>query len=368
MGFLNIRDNIADTLIEWFKRYLNYKIITLNNQKADKNIIDKALRDLEYAKNLDEIETIMKSLKNQIAIYPYFRINSYFIKWLINTGAIEKMEDINADLVLQWLTQATSSLKPETKLNYKNILINFIKFLEERGRYNFNINLSSWQRNLRNIATKTADFLTEEEIDKFLEALKKHKFYAFLNKKKEDTYAKALYTLAIKFALFGGLRISEIANLNVDDIYVNNELDILEIKIKEAKNYKYRIVTIPYSVGKFAIKEDLDRFLEEREYHLKNNCYECRECKKMLFISPKCKKLSSSTMERVLQKILKEAGIFKEKKGMHLLRHTHASYFYKKTHDVLLLKERLGHDNIKTTMRYTHLDLQKIKKSADAMR
>ena len=73
-------------------------------------------------------------------------------------------------------------------------------------------------------------------------------------------------------------------------------------------------------------------------------------------------------MENVLKKLFFKAGILTVKKGMHLLRHTHASLFYKKTKDVLLLKERLGHDNIRTTMRYTHLDEEKMKKSADAMR
>ena len=41
---------------------------------------------------------------------------------------------------------------------------------------------------------------------------------------------------------------------------------------------------------------------------------------------------------------------------MHLLRHVHDFFFYKKIQDPVLLKERLEHSDIRTTMKYTHLD------------
>jgi len=359
---------IADNLIFWLKKYLKFKIMTLSNEKADEKIIQKALIDIENAKTFDKVEKIAKRLKKQVPIYTYYYPISRFLKWLSN-GIIDNLKDIDTELVLEWLTFATTGKSGATKLNYKNVLMNFFKYLEEENqeKYHFNIKLSAWQKNLKNIATKKADYLSEEEIEKFLEALKNHKFVRQGHKKKvkEDLFLRALYILAIKFALYGGLRISEIANLTLDDLRENKEFDVLEIYIQKSKNNKYRIVTIPYSNGRYAIKNDLENYLQEREKMQKSFC---PNMKKQLFLTYKCKKLSSSTMERVLSRILKEAGIITEKRGMHLLRHTHASFFYKKTQDVLLLKERLGHDNVKTTMRYTHLDEEKIKKSADVLR
>jgi len=360
---LNPYPIVTDNLIFWLKRYLKFKIMTLSNEKADEEVLKKALIDLDKAKTFDEVDKIIKAIKNQIPIYTYYYPISNFLKWLC--GVIETLEDIDTELVLEWLTFATTKKSQATKLNYKNVLMNFLKYVESENKkeHHFNIKLSSWQKNLKNIATKKADYLSEDEIDKFLQTLNNFKFVkqGHRDKVKEDFFLKALYTLAIKLALYGGLRISEIANLKLDDLRVNQELDVLEIYIQKSKNNKYRIVTIPYSKGKYAIKEDLDNYLEKRKG-------KCKELKDLLFFTHNCKKLSSFTMERVLSRILKEAGILTNKKGMHLLRHTHASFFYKKTQDVLLLKERLGHDNVKTTMRYTHLDEEKIKKSANVLR
>ena len=356
-------ENIYDTLLFWLKKYLKFKIMTLSNEKANEKDLQRAFLQIEKAKTFDEADSIARELKKQVPIYTYYYPVSKFLQWL-SLGVIDNVKNIDLETTLEWLTQATSSKSGATKINYKNALINFFEFLSKNNadKYNFDIDLKSWQKNLANLTTKKPDYLSEEEIEKFLNVLENHKFIAYANK--EDTFLKALYILAIKFALLGGLRISEIANLTLDDLHINKDLDVLEIYIRKSKNNKYRIVTIPYSEGKFAIKKDLDFYLQERQ----NKISEYPDIKKQLFFTNFCKKLSSPTLERVLSKLLKEAGIIIDKKGMHLLRHTHASFFYKKTQDPVLLKERLGHSDIRTTMKYTHLDEEKIKKSADVMR
>ena len=365
---LNTYDNIYDTLLFWLKRYLKFKLMTLSNEKADEKTLQKAFIDIEKAKSFDEVDTIARMLKKQVPIYTYYYPISKFIQWL-SKGVIDDIKDIDLETTLEWLTQVTSSKSGATKINYKNALINFFEFLSKNNeeKYNFDIDLKAWQKNLANLATKKPDYLSEEQLERFLNILENHKFIkgGSKDKAKEDFFLKALYTLAIKFALFGGLRISEIANLTLDDLYINKDLDVLEIYVRKSKNNKYRIVTIPYSNGKYAIKKDLDFYLQERAEAI-NECDNIN--KKQLFFSSFCNKLSSPTLENILSGLLREAGLITEKKGMHLLRHTHASFFYKKTQDPVLLKERLGHSDIRTTMKYTHLDEEKIKKSADVMR
>jgi integrase/recombinase XerD len=371
---LNAKNNIYDTLFFWLQEYTKFKAMTLSLKNATEKEVKLIIEQIEKAKNFDELYEIMKKAKKITSAYNYFIINYKFVKWLIEKNAIDDMKDIHTFLVIEFLNIATINKSKSTMENYKNAVINFLKFIEDniREEFSFKLKVSKWQVNLYRLKDKRPDYLTEEEIDKLLNTIEN---YIFIRggkkiKKNEDLYLKTMYKLAIMFAITGGLRISEIANLKLKHLYVNKELDVLEIFIEESKNQKSRIVPIPYSKGKYAIEKDYKNFLEQRELFInkmKNN--ECLLIKDdYLFITYKCKKLTSSTMECILQKLFLKAGIMTTKKGMHLLRHTHASLFYKKTQDVLLLKERLGHDNIRTTMRYTHLDEAKIKKSADAMR
>lgn len=50
---------------------------------------------------------------------------------------------------------------------------------------------------------------------------------------------------------------------------------------------------------------------------------------------------------------------------VHKLRHTYATWLYAKTKDILLVKEKLGHTDIHTTMIYTHLLNSEIDKIMD---
>jgi integrase/recombinase XerD len=367
---LNPKDNIYDTLFFWLQQYIKYKTMTLSLKNATEEQTKELIKRIEFAKNLEELYEIMKKAKKTTSAYNYFIINYKFIKWLIENNAIEEMQDIDTFLIIEFLTTTTSNKSKSTMENYKNAVINFLKFIEDNiiEEFSFRLKVSKWQSNLYRLKDKRPDYLSEEEIERLLNAIENHTFIKAGKSKKNDDYLKAMYRLAISFALFGGLRISEIANLKKGHIFINRDLDVVEMLILESKNYKSRTITIPYSKGKYAIKKAYDDFLEKRENFLEK-MKDCPLIKEdIFFITYKCKKLTSSTMEEVLKRLFLKAGIITTKKGMHLLRHTYASLFYKKTKDVLLLKERLGHDNIRTTMRYTHLDEEKIKKSADAMR
>ena len=53
------------------------------------------------------------------------------------------------------------------------------------------------------------------------------------------------------------------------------------------------------------------------------------------------------------------------KKGLHIFRHTCAMQLYRKTHDILVIKKKLRHSNIQTTMIYAYAEKSDI---AEAMR
>ena len=79
--------------------------------------------------------------------------------------------------------------------------------------------------------------------------------------------------------------------------------------------------------------------------------------KNALFLSARKQRISNKTIQAMVKKYLKLAGLDENKYSVHKLRHTAATLMYKyaKT-DVRTLQEILGHEQLSTTQIYTHVD------------
>ena len=357
---LDIGDTLRESLLFWLTRYLIYKATTLNNSKADKEALQRAIaKTRPTPKSFDELIEIAREVqKAGIGVYTLFYPVWLWAKENAQNRDFVSLKDIDEESVMQWLSIATSLKSDATKRNYKVALRDFFNYLSRHNidRYHFDIDLSKWQRSLENALRKPPAFLTEKEVGKFLEGLRSFVVHKAGRNKLKDEYRTALYRLLFKLALVSGMRVSELINLKPKDLQIDKESDVVLINIKNSKGNKYRTIVIPYSKGKFAVKRELDDYWER-----KGAC-------EYLFCDEKGKKLSRKTIDGVLKRFLASIGIVKEKMGMHLLRHTHATYFYSKTKDPVLLQERLGHSDPRTTRKYIHLEEEKIKKSAEALR
>jgi len=137
-----------------------------------------------------------------------------------------------------------------------------------------------------------------------------------------------------------GIRVGELTSLKIGDIDFFQEL----IKVK-GKGKKERIVPI----GSYALKA-LIEYIEKRPDKKEKN----------VFLNKYGKPLTERSVERIIDKYSKKAGIGK-KITPHTFRHTFATHMLDRGADLRTVQELLGHERITTTQIYTHLTVEKLK-------
>ncbi len=157
-------------------------------------------------------------------------------------------------------------------------------------------------------------------------------------KKIIETIQNRKHRLIIKLLYGCGLRVSEIVNLKREEINFDEGL----IHIKLAKEKKDRFVKIPDS-----IKEEL----KDYSRLLDGNIF---------FPSSRGGKLTKDTIQKIVQKSAKRAGIQK-RVYPHLLRHSFATHLLEQGTDLRIIQKILGHSDIKTTQIYTQISQASIK-------
>ncbi len=143
-----------------------------------------------------------------------------------------------------------------------------------------------------------------------------------------------------------GLRVSELINLKLNDLYFNDEV----IRVL-GKGSKQRIVPIGESAVKW-ISEYIKkvRVILERKMKSEN----------VIFLNNRGTKLSRMGIWKIVDKYVKEAGIEKEFHP-HTFRHSFATHLLEGGADLRAVQEMLGHSDISTTQIYTHIDRDFIK-------
>ena len=84
---------------------------------------------------------------------------------------------------------------------------------------------------------------------------------------------------------------------------------------------------------------------------------------KHLFFSQKRKALAPRSIQDVVKKYLKKAGVGEY--SCHSLRHLFATNLYNKHKDIVLVKEALGHKRLGTTLRYSHKTKQEVQEALE---
>jgi integrase/recombinase XerD len=86
-----------------------------------------------------------------------------------------------------------------------------------------------------------------------------------------------------------------------------------------------------------------------------------------LFLSKRNQRISKESVQKIVKKYIRAAGLDPDRYSTHKLRHTAATLMYKYGHvDIRSLQELLGHESISTTQIYTHLDSNQLRTAVES--
>ncbi|MDP3980335.1 MAG: tyrosine recombinase XerC [Chlamydiota bacterium] len=209
-------------------------------------------------------------------------------------------------------------------------LRSFFKYLVQNGEMPANPMMAiSSPRGTRRLPK----FLTIDEVNRLLDSVPIGR--------KETLRDRAVLELLYST----GIRVSELAGLNVDAIDFSAEM----IRVM-GKGRKERIVPM----GSYAAKA-LQEYLKQRT---------ASESRKAVFVNKFGNRMTVRGVQRVIEKYAIVSGL-KGRLTPHTLRHSCATHMLDQGADLRLIQEMLGHVNLSTTQIYTHVTAEKLKRIYD---
>lgn len=139
-----------------------------------------------------------------------------------------------------------------------------------------------------------------------------------------------------------GMRLSELCGIDLTDI----DPDLRSLRVT-GKGSKMRMIYLNE-----ACRRALLEYIERRATtHVSG-----KTRTNALFLSERHQRISQKTVQWMVYKYLREAGLENRGLSVHKLRHTAATLMYQSGQvDVRVLKDILGHEQLNTTQIYTHV-------------
>ena len=295
--------------IDQFKKYLkvekNVSVHTLRNYSVDIEQFQRFLKDTNLCPAEDETAIDIKKIDNVV-------IRTFL-------GSLHKKENCNSSIARKLSTLRT-----------------FFKYLCREGYIKKNP--------ARVVATpkqakKLPSFLPIDEAFRLMDTPDKKTLSGLRDK-------------AILETLYGaGIRISELVSLNITDV----DLEKGYVRVL-GKGRKERIVPFGNkaceSIRVYLNKIHNSKFIIQNSYN------------GALFLNMQGKRLTARSGWNIVDKYARR-GAIKRHISPHSLRHTFATHLLEGGADLRVIQELLGHSNLSTTQKYTHVNLDQLMKVYD---
>ena len=164
---------------------------------------------------------------------------------------------------------------------------------------------------------------------------------------KEDKKAKRSF-LMWRLALNTGMRLGELLSLNVGQVEGQTGFEVI------GKGKKLRFVPLNQEMQKH-----IAEYLKWKKWKKEDCSFDAP-----LFLSRNSGRITKAAAINDFRKWVKAAGIMGDFTP-HACRHTTATQIWKKTGDLKLIKDLLGHARISTTDIYTHTTKEDLKKTVE---
>lgn len=227
---------------------------------------------------------------------------------------------INVNLFLRYLKE--QKIKPEETTRID--IYNYVAYMDHLSKNTIKLRLVAVKNYYKFLNRDLSKFLFQDiKLFEFRIKMPRILFSQQIDLLKNYYQDKRNYLIIFLF-LNTGIRISKLANIQIENINLKEKTIYLKVKGGFYRNIFINTKTM------YLLKEYIGSRTEGNLFNLKRR-----------------------QIHNIVTKPMKESDI---KGSAHTLRHTFATEMYKKTRDIILVKELLGHKSIRTTELYTHLD------------
>lgn len=265
------------------------------------------------------------------SISSYQRDINKLVSYIKGSNINKNPINVGTETIQQFIYDASKSINSRSQARLISGLRSFFDYLifEDYRQDNPTDLIES-----PNITRKLPDTLEKEEIDDLIAAIDLSHPQGERNK----TIIETIYSC--------GLRVSELINLQLSDLFFNEGY----IRIL-GKGNKYRFVPIHITTIhrlRFYINEIRSLITPKKDEE------------DIVFLNRRGKRLTRQMIFIILKDLSIKINL-KKKIGPHTLRHSFATYLLKNGADLRVIQQLLGHESITTTEIYVHLDTSYLK-------
>ena len=318
----------SDQNPEFLNSFLDYSIIILNKSP-------NSVKEYNYDLNM-----FLKFMKMHLKLTKETDFKKISIKdFSLETLKTISLDDIHAFLSYLALNQ---NAKPATRARKISTIRIFFSYLSQKANLIEN-------NPAQNLETPKLD----KRLPKYLSLDDSKKLLNVTEKDENDENKERDFAIITLF-LNCGLRLSELVGINLQDIDFNEyKMNVIGKGNKERTIYLNKACID-------AIKE----YVEVRPTEGLRN--DSKASHKALFLSKRRERISNRTVQYIVEKELRKAGLDTSKYSTHKLRHTAATLMYQYGQvDIRALQELLGHKSISTTEIYTHVNSEQVRDAVE---